>query len=93
MLASRLPGIPFYVAAPCTTLDPLTPDGKGIRIEERPAEELTHARGERVAALGIGVWNPSFDVTPAALITVRACVCSLGMRWPQGLIYRMCVCD
>jgi 5-methylthioribose kinase len=64
-------GIPFYVAAPCTTLDPSTPDGKGIRIEERPAEELTHARGERVAALGIGVWNPAFDVTPAALITVR----------------------
>ncbi len=63
--------IPFFVAAPCTTLDPATRDGGSIRIEERSPEELTHARGERVAALGIGVWNPAFDVTPAALITVR----------------------
>lgn len=62
-------GIPFYVAAPVTTLDPSTPNGGAITVEQRAPEELTHFRGERVAAAGISVWNPSFDVTPAALIT------------------------
>ena len=61
------------MAAPYTTLDAGTPDGRSIVIEERAPEELTHWRGERVAAPGIGVWNPAFDVTPAALITARVC--------------------
>lgn len=43
--------------------------GSEIVIEERPATEMTHFKGERVAPEGITVWNPAFDVTPAALIT------------------------
>ncbi|EPS64192.1 methylthioribose-1-phosphate isomerase, partial [Genlisea aurea] len=65
-------GIPFYVAAPLTSVDLLLPSGKEIAIEERSPEELLNARGglgERVAASGISVWNPAFDVTPAALIS------------------------
>jgi 5-methylthioribose kinase len=67
-VAAHYHHIPFYVAAPVTSLDPSTPDGASIQIEQRSPDELTHFRGERVAAAGIGVWNPAFDVTPAALI-------------------------
>ncbi len=56
-------GVPVYVAAPRTTIDPATPDGGGIPIEERSAQEL----GDTVPA-GSPVTNPAFDVTPAALI-------------------------
>lgn len=62
-------GIPFFVAAPLSTIDPAIPDGAAIPIEERAAEELTHFRGEPVAPSGMPVFNPSFDVTPARLIT------------------------
>lgn len=61
--------IPFYVAAPTTTVDLGTGSGEEIIIEERPAEEVTTIRGNRIAAEGIGVRNPSFDVTPARYIT------------------------
>jgi 5-methylthioribose kinase len=61
-------GVPFFVAAPVSTLDPSTKRGDDIVIEDRPAEEITHFKGVRVAAEGIDVWNPSFDVTPACLI-------------------------
>lgn len=62
-------GVPFFVVAPCTTLDPRMETGQEIVIEERPTEEVTHDRsGARVAAEGIAVLNPSFDVVPAALI-------------------------
>ncbi|XP_053319183.1 methylthioribose-1-phosphate isomerase [Spea bombifrons] len=62
-------GIPFYVAAPSTSCDLSLPTGDRIVIEERPSNELTDINGVRVAAPGIGVWNPAFDVTPHALIT------------------------
>lgn len=61
-------GIPFYIAAPLSTIDPAIPDGSHIPIEERPAEEVTHFRGEAVAPHHMRVANPSFDVTPARLI-------------------------
>ena len=48
-------GVPFFVAAPVSTLDPSTKKGGDIVIEDRPAEEITHVRGARVAADGIGV--------------------------------------
>lgn len=59
----------FYVAAPFTSFDLTLASGKQIVIEERPAQELTHVQGQQVAPEGIAVWNPGFDVTPAALIT------------------------
>ncbi|BDA46322.1 probable methylthioribose-1-phosphate isomerase at N-terminal half [Coccomyxa sp. Obi] len=62
-------GIPFYIAAHTTTVDPTLADGSLIPIEERSGTELTHHQGQRVAAPGINVWNPGFDVTPAKLIT------------------------
>ena len=60
--------IPFYVAAPLSTIDLATPDGSRIPIEERNAREVTHVGGTQVAASGAGVWNPAFDVTPHRLI-------------------------
>ena len=61
--------IPFYVAAPFSTVDLGVASGEDIAIEERPGDEVTHHAGRRVAAEGIGVRNPSFDVTPARYIT------------------------
>lgn len=61
--------IPFYVAAPLTTVDRSTPNGTEIPIEFRDEVEMTHISGLRIAPEGIEVWNPAFDVTPARLIT------------------------
>ena len=62
-------GIPFYVAAPVSTLDLSLSDGSQIPIEERPITEVTHIRGLPIAPEGVKVRNPSFDVTPARYIT------------------------
>ncbi|KAK4479023.1 hypothetical protein RD792_014532 [Penstemon davidsonii] len=65
-------GIPFYVAAPLTSVDLSISSGQEIVIEERSERELLNARGgmgEQVAASGISVWNPAFDVTPATVIS------------------------
>jgi methylthioribose-1-phosphate isomerase len=60
--------IPFYVAAPLSTIDLNTPDGLHIPIEERDAREVTHVGGNQVTPAGVKVRNPSFDVTPNHLI-------------------------
>lgn len=60
--------IPFYVAAPVSTIDLNTPDGSRIPIEERNAKEVTHVAGAQLAPDGALVWNPAFDVTPNHLI-------------------------
>jgi len=60
--------IPFYVAAPLSTIDLKTPDGDHIPIEERSAKEVTHVGGTQLAPDGAHVWNPAFDVTPSHLI-------------------------
>lgn len=63
-------GVPFYVCAPTSTIDYDTPAGDGIRIEQRPAEEVTEMwYKERMAPEGIKVFNPAFDVTEHELIT------------------------
>src|SRR4029077_2677850 len=61
--------IPFYVAAPLSTIDLNTPDGSKIPIEERSAREVTHVGGAQLAPEGALVWNPAFDVTPHRFIT------------------------
>ena len=61
--------VPFYVAAPTSTIDLGTPHGSAIPIEERNGREVTHLGSSRVAPEGAGVWNPAFDVTPHDLIT------------------------
>jgi len=62
-------GIPFYVAAPLSTIDLATPTGAEIPIEQRHAREVTHLGTTRLAPEGASVWNPAFDVTPSSLIT------------------------
>ncbi|XP_017779130.1 PREDICTED: methylthioribose-1-phosphate isomerase [Nicrophorus vespilloides] len=61
-------GVPFYVAAPFTSIDKKIISGDHIIIEERPDREMTHVGDHRIAAQGISCWNPAFDITPAALI-------------------------
>ena len=68
VLAARH-GIPFYIAAPISSVDLATPDGQGIAIEERAAKEVLLLRGVPVAPMETAVRNPSFDVTPSDLIT------------------------
>jgi len=68
-LAARFHEVPFYVAAPSSTLDPETAEGAEIPIEERDPEELRGTDGARTIPAGAAVWNPAFDVTPAELIT------------------------
>jgi methylthioribose-1-phosphate isomerase len=62
-------GISFYIAVPTSTLDPGTPSGERIPIEERDPAEVTHFAGVVVAPPGVGVYAPAFDVTPNELIT------------------------
>jgi methylthioribose-1-phosphate isomerase len=68
-LAAKAHGIPFYVAAPSSTVDPDTATGAQIPIEQREPREVTSLGGDRTAPAGVQVWNPAFDVTPAELIT------------------------
>ncbi len=71
-------GIPFYVAAPLSTVDLSLADGSAIPIEERDAREVTHSGERQLAPTGVAVRNPAFDVTPAryiaAIITERGVV-------------------
>lgn len=62
-------GIPFYVAAPWSTIDLATPTGDRIPIEERPAVEVTHHGGKQLTPEGAEIANPAFDVTPAQYVT------------------------
>ncbi len=65
---AREHGVPFYVAAPLSTIDLSTPDGSGIPIEERDAKEMTHMGASQLVPEGAAVWNPAFDVTPASFV-------------------------
>ena len=65
---SKSHGIPFYVAAPTSTLDLSLTSGEEIPIEERNISEVTHFRGHPIAPEGVEVFNPAFDVTPHSLI-------------------------
>ncbi|WP_339860751.1 S-methyl-5-thioribose-1-phosphate isomerase [Paremcibacter congregatus] len=78
-LVAQAHGVPFYVAAPISTIDPEMPSGDRIEIEERPASEITEIDGVKVAPEGAEVFNPAFDVTPAHLIS--------GIITEKGIIY------
>jgi methylthioribose-1-phosphate isomerase len=62
-------GIPFYVAAPWSTIDLATATGEAIPIEERSHVEVTHHAGKQLTPNGVGICNPAFDVTPAKYVT------------------------
>jgi methylthioribose-1-phosphate isomerase len=76
-------GIPFYVAAPTSTIDASLPNGDVIPIEQRAATEITHGFGRQTAPDGVSVFNPAFDVTPASLI--RGIICEHGVFKPEDL--------
>ena len=81
-------GIPFYVAAPSSTIDLATATGDLIPIEQRDPREVTHVRGEiAIAPDGVGVDNPAFDITPARLIT--GIITERGIFIPSELAARM----
>jgi methylthioribose-1-phosphate isomerase len=79
-LAARAHGIPFYVAAPLSTLDPSTPSGAQIPIEERGREEMARFAGRALVPDGVPVRHPAFDVTPAELVS--AIVTEAGIARP-----------
>jgi methylthioribose-1-phosphate isomerase len=89
-LAAQAAKVPFFVAAPTSTVDLRARTGADIPIEERAAEEVTHVAGSRIAAEGVGVFNPAFDVTPAAL--VAAIVTERGVARPpyEDSLERLC---
>ncbi len=72
--------IPFYVVAPCSTIDLQLLSGEHIPIEQRPLEEVTSVRGVAIAPIGIQAANPAFDVTPSTLVT--AIVTEKGIARP-----------
>jgi len=68
-LAAARAGVPFVVAAPESTVDAETPDGRAVTIELRSEDEVLHVAGTRIAPDGARAYNPAFDVTPADLVT------------------------
>ena len=82
--------VPFYVAAPTSTIDLSLACGDLIPIEERPAAEVETWAGERIVPEGVPVGNPAFDVTPARFIT--AIITERGVVRPplEGGIRRIC---
>lgn len=79
-LAAKAHGIPFYVAAPTSTIDMNTACGNDIPIEERSPDEVTHWQSVQTAPDGIDVYNPAFDVTPNELVT--ALITEKGIIYP-----------
>jgi methylthioribose-1-phosphate isomerase len=84
-LIAKAHNIPFYVAAPLSTVDFSLSDGGLIPIEERDAEEVYQVGETRLCPVGVEFYNPAFDVTPAALIT--GIVTELGVVKPDDLIH------
>ena len=83
--------IPFYVAAPLTTLDMSLASGADIPIEERAPSEVTHIGEHQLAPDGIAVQNPAFDVTPNGLIT--AIITDKGVAEPPFEVSLRRLCD
>jgi methylthioribose-1-phosphate isomerase len=79
-IVARAHGVPFYVAAPTSTIDLSIPTGDQINIEERDGSEVTQLGGEQITPTGTQVINPAFDVTPAEYIT--AIVTEAGIAYP-----------
>lgn len=79
-LAAHAHGVPFYVAAPTSTIDLSIPNGDAIPIEERTPREVDHVGRERITPKGVNVANPAFDVTPAKYIT--AIITEYGVAYP-----------
>lgn len=81
-ILAKYHNIPLYVAAPMSTIDFSIPDGSHVIIEERPAKEVTHVGITQLVPTEVAVRNPSFDVTPAALVT--AIITERGVATPPN---------
>lgn len=68
-ISAKYHNVPFYIAAPLSTIDTRIKTGDEIKIEERDHEEVTHINGKRICAEGVNIINPGFDVTPNELIS------------------------
>ncbi|MBP7961337.1 MAG: S-methyl-5-thioribose-1-phosphate isomerase [Caldilineaceae bacterium] len=79
-LVAHAHDVPFYVAAPTSTIDLTLPDGDAIEIEERPSSEISHIGAEQITPEGAHMANPAFDVTPARYIT--GIVTEAGVAYP-----------
>ncbi len=77
---ARRHNVPFYVAAPLSSIDLECANGDQIPIEQRPSTELTEFGGKPIAPKGVEVFNPAFDVTPAELVT--AIITERGIAYP-----------
>jgi methylthioribose-1-phosphate isomerase len=90
-LAAKVHGVPFYVAAPVSTIDPDCQSGDLIPIEERTPREVTHYMGRRITPQGVEVLNQAFDVTPAkyvkAIITERGVAKPPNKKTIKALLY------
>jgi len=75
---AREHGIPFYVAAPLSTVDLNTPDGSQIPIEQRSSREVTHMAGRQIVPDGVQVENPAFDVTPHQYVSAIITECGIA---------------
>lgn len=84
-LAAARAGVPFVVAAPESTLDPATPDGAHIEIEQRSEREVLELGGVRITPPGARAWNPAFDVTPHDLVTAVATERRIWCPSPGGV--------
>jgi len=78
-MAAHIHKIPFYVAGPLSSFDRSATDGHAIVVEERPPEEVTHINGLQITPVGVNVYNPAFDITPANFIS--------AFITEQGVIY------
>lgn len=86
-VVAKYHNVPFYIAAPLTSIDLKISSGDLIVIEERPDREMTHVGEHRIAAPGIKCWNPAFDVTPAHLIT--GIITERGVFKPDELLQKV----
>lgn len=77
---AKMHGVPFYVAAPTSTIDLCIATGDEILIEERPSSEISNGFGKQTAPSGIQIFNPAFDVTPSEFIT--AIITERGICYP-----------
>ena len=82
-IMARFHGVPFYVAAPFSTIDRALATGAEIPIEHRDSREMTHVGGVRISPNGVAVINPSFDITPGELVTAFFTECGV-LEQPFG---------
>ena len=88
---ARAHAIPFYVVAPCSTIDLSLASGEAIPIEQRSAEEVTTVRGMVIAPTGVSVANPAFDVTPHEYVTAIITERGIARSPYREILHSICI--